>query len=430
MLNISISEIYKEIKQVKENTLTYRTSSNTAENEEIMSELKKLRIEIKSTEHHTLLQQETIEDLRKNMAQIKTAVDKNQQTYTNSETNRDNTEIIKEITELRKEIKSSDRNTTQLTKPNSTSQHKQNETTQEETSEGKTSTQQVEENWETQRTRRSKRKTYAEILNRQNRTKDKQSGEIKTPQEWKTPEKRRNYDTIIHLKNKSQEEIGKLKPKELIAEIRKNIDQDMTNEGLQNIKTTDKGTIILTNKDKEEQDKIVQALSNKGDIEIKTIGGKQPRITITGVLGGYTNEEFRHEFIQQNAIILKDQKTEDIESIKVLTKRACRDSRKENWTLEMNPPIFKLLMHAEIITMDLMRLYVNENNEVSMCFNCCGFNHSAKKCTQPAVCYKCGQGHNARDCRSEEINCANCEKMSYQRRRHTARDTCNKSLFR
>ncbi|CAG9825820.1 unnamed protein product [Phaedon cochleariae] len=77
---------------------------------------------------------------------------------------------------------------------------------------------------------------------------------------------------------------------------------------LQNIKTTDKGTVILTSRDKEQQEKIMKALSNKEDIEIKTTRGKLPKVTITGVLGGYTNEEFEREFITQNGQLLKKEK--------------------------------------------------------------------------------------------------------------------------
>jgi hypothetical protein len=58
------------------------------------------------------------------------------------------------------------------------------------------------------------------------------------------------------------------------------------------------------------------------------------------------------------------------------------------------------------------RLYRAEKYSPQMqlkrCFKCQGFGHKAMGCTRPTKCSKCGEGHDAHECTSTNLKCANC----------------------
>ena len=55
---------------------------------------------------------------------------------------------------------------------------------------------------------------------------------------------------------------------------------------------------------------------------------------------------------------------------------------------------------------------VYDNFRIRRCKNCCGYNHSYKKCKEsfkrPQTCVKCNGNHDSKSCSAENKMCINC----------------------
>lgn len=52
---------------------------------------------------------------------------------------------------------------------------------------------------------------------------------------------------------------------------------------------------------------------------------------------------------------------------------------------------------------------VNDGVELHRCFNCCGYHHMAKQCSQRGeTCPRCAGNHSVKDCKSETFKCVIC----------------------
>lgn len=51
---------------------------------------------------------------------------------------------------------------------------------------------------------------------------------------------------------------------------------------------------------------------------------------------------------------------------------------------------------------------------INPCFNCGRYGHNGNKCTNNPVCLKCSEDHKTCDCKSDKIECANCDHNNKQ----------------
>jgi hypothetical protein len=77
--------------------------------------------------------------------------------------------------------------------------------------------------------------------------------------------------------------------------------------------------------------------------------------------------------------------------------------------MEVTPEIYKFIRengskvfvgHQSCKTYDLIN--------ISPCYNCARYGHSASKCKNESVCLKCSNNHNVNECKNNKIECANC----------------------
>lgn len=175
-----------------------------------------------------------------------------------------------------------------------------------------------------------------------------------------------------------------------------------------------------------QQKKLKSTLQDKPNIKIKETQNLNPMFTISGILKGYSDAEFIDELLRLNSEIEIDLPTRNIHrEIKVVAKKSCRNITKENWILEAPPEIAKWFLKKQTIYFDLMKVYVQEHFNIAMCFNCAGFGHVAKYCTDKLCCHKCGASdHEGKNCNEPKLKCPNCIKMRYKEEdsQHSARD--------
>lgn len=183
------------------------------------------------------------------------------------------------------------------------------------------------------------------------------------------------------------------------------------------------GVVVIESFDEEQQLKLKQAIETNDKIEVKITKNQNPMFIVTGILKGYSDEEFIEELERSKYEILDDLGVNIKDKIKVVTKRQCRNELKRNWILKAHSNITKWFLKKGTVFFDLMSVNVVEYFNLAICFKCSGFGHVAKYCRQESCCcHKCGGAHEAKACNEEKYKCPNCTKMKLPELEHSARD--------
>jgi hypothetical protein len=101
---------------------------------------------------------------------------------------------------------------------------------------------------------------------------------------------------------------------------------------------------------------------------------------LTGIEVGYEPEELFKIIQDQNRQLVKEIGEEDFKKgFQYVARRKCRNRQRENWIYKATPRVYKALMKAETVNVDLVRIFVEEDVQVTRCYNCNGFGHVGKQ---------------------------------------------------
>lgn len=202
--------------------------------------------------------------------------------------------------------------------------------------------------------------------------------------------------TNIQENKKTRKDIGKyINPTKLNVEITK----------IEDIK--DGGIKIICNSKEEIQTIQKEAQNNLGNNYSLVVSEKRnPRIKIVGIEDEMSEEELVKSILEKNSFI-KNSK------VKLITMKKMK--KKYLAILEIDCISFKNIMEKGFLFIDFSICSVYEHVDITRCFNCAGYYHSAKTCTKEKVCMKCGNtGHTANECTSSQENfkCPNCSEIN------------------
>lgn len=252
-----------------------------------------------------------------------------------------------------------------------------------------------------------RKKTYSEIT--------KENKGNYTQEKWSTPPQVKKNETVVRIKGKSD-------AKEVMDEIKKNINTNQLGGVLKRIQHLQSGGVLIECQTEDQQRQLRERLAKKEQFVVKELQNTDPMIMLTGILKGYTPDNFIDELVTENCKLTTEFGPDVRKYFKYVTRRECRNKQKENWIIQTTPPIFKWFMKNEI-SFDLTKIFTVEYTNITMCYKCCTFGHIAKYCTGKICCHKCGGDHQGKDCQENtELDCPNCKKMRLNERRHTARD--------
>lgn len=185
------------------------------------------------------------------------------------------------------------------------------------------------------------------------------------------------------------------------------------------------GKVAVRFNSRDQQEAVENRVGQAGnDITITTKGKARPKLTFTGVIAGYREDELLKMVHDENEDIRQHFGQAFITETRLVNRKKCRNDRRENVTIETNPEIFKHCMRKGQVYIDLAVVHVEEASQVVVCFNCHKFGHVRKYCTSPRTCHHCGGAHQGSDCRAKWLDCMNCRLagMHMDDRRHNARD--------
>lgn len=240
-----------------------------------------------------------------------------------------------------------------------------------------------------------------------------------TYDKWKPPEITTKKTNELYLTSKN--DASQMEDK--WENLRKTIDPKAIHGGVKNIVRINKNKMLIQTENQMQKEKLLDIFSKDEDIEVKENNTNDPIIQISGVYGEINEMELKERLLQENEDLAETFPGDKIQTgLKLLAKKKCRNDKKSNLILQVKPDIASFLLQKEKINLDLVKHYITEVIDVTICFLCCGYGHVQKYCDEKTeTCHKCGQKHDSRTCQ-EDLNCINCQKLRISARAHSARD--------
>lgn len=258
-----------------------------------------------------------------------------------------------------------------------------------------------------------RKKTFAEALGVTN----KKGGEPK--EGWKTPPRRDLERWELTIDRKGKKEI------ELVREI-KGLIKGAGVPVVKSLKEVREGRVVASFSNEGEKESVRQALGEKREIRVGENAGINPKIKITGVEKGLTDEKILVGLFHENAELWDGGVYEDwMDGARVLFRRPFQSESVENVVVEIKGETFRRLIRKKRVTVSMMVYVVEEFSDLAVCYRCSKFGHTGARCTDGKCCNKCGGNHEVRECMERgEWDCPNCKKTGVARRdrQHSASD--------
>lgn len=242
--------------------------------------------------------------------------------------------------------------------------------------------------------------------------------EPKDPEPWKTPEMKRRHQAIVRLKGKE----GNVD--ETWNKIKDNISVRDIGGGFKYVSKLASGAVILECQDGQQKEAVERRLKEVEELEVSGNKERLPTLKLVSAEGDYTKEEFMMDFLVQNPDIEQKVRGKILsEHINIVYKKPRANPRRFDWTLQLEPELFKYVVKLGKVNFNLERIRVEEVQEMVMCMRCCAYGHVVKYCKETADrCYRCAKEHRAKDCTTQTLECINCQRLGYKIRAHRADD--------
>lgn len=223
----------------------------------------------------------------------------------------------------------------------------------------------------------------------------------------------KSYAEIVSSVNKVPPIL--VKPKEqttkgtLLKKIKNEVKLRDLNISVDTLKETKNGSLLIkcnNIKNNEAMKKEIEKISGL-NCEIKTLDMKKPRVKIVEVDGDIDPGDIENLVVSQN---FQNCTNEDYDIVHVQN-----NNRKGTKTvfMELAPELFRAVMKNKTVYIGWQRCRVYEDFNLSRCFKCNGYNHSAKKCQSDVRCQYCAGKHDGASCPDKSAKCCvNCLKTN------------------
>ena len=221
------------------------------------------------------------------------------------------------------------------------------------------------------------------------------------------------------LKDKSQPAvIVKPKDKEQSAaktknDINKNINPLDSQLTLAKVKNVKDGGILVGFSSRNDNLRFKKMAREKlaENYEIQEIKGVQPRVKVVGMSETYKEDEIA-EFIEYAVRSNCTGINLNLECTLVKFFPTRKNSKVYQAILQVDKMSYETLMKAGDLFIGYDHCYVFDAVQILRCYNCNGFHHSSKSCSNAKSCPKCGESegldHTPGNCRADELKCVNC----------------------
>lgn len=187
-------------------------------------------------------------------------------------------------------------------------------------------------------------------------------------------------------------------------DIQKNIKPAVLEVGIQEIKNTKEGGILIKCNNKNELEKIKAVAEKKlnKNYKINIPEQKNPCIKIVDLEENMEENILKDNILKQNSFLNKDKANLQIKVVKKMKSRYMA-------IVECDPDSFMQIMECGKLNIGWTVCRVFEYVRVYRCFKCGSFDHKIDECKKEKMCLKCCKNdHSTEDCDGELVRCGNC----------------------
>lgn len=165
------------------------------------------------------------------------------------------------------------------------------------------------------------------------------------------------------------------------------------------------GTVYIKCNSAQDSEIIMQTI-NKENNDILTAKPKEknnPKIRITNIISDLGKEEIIEDIIERNQL--------PTDSINVEHEYKQKNNNRAILA-EVSADAYAKIMRNKFVFVGYQKCMAYDDFNINMCKNCCGYNHSYKKCIEKKkrdqTCVKCAGEHESTKCKTEIKRCINC----------------------
>lgn len=218
---------------------------------------------------------------------------------------------------------------------------------------------------------------------------------------------------------------------DMLKKIKSKINPRENSIKIQDIRITAKGGIAIKAESLNDREKILTlpAFANGGFIT-RSAPQRLPRILVLRVSAELSREEVREQIKSCNNMGEEGTQISPLYTMPYGRKKGEKGQNEPppafvSWVVELSPKLWKATIDAGRLFLEFQSCKAKEFLEVTRCFNCQGYGHTAKACSvQSPTCGQCSGAHDTRKCTSTTNQCTNCEKIGAPSRHRAASLGC------
>lgn len=202
--------------------------------------------------------------------------------------------------------------------------------------------------------------------------------------------------TVI-VKPKEKQDINKTK-----SDVKDNIKPSELSINFNNISEKKDGSISIICSDEKSRENLCKEVNSKLNEKYIIDSPKLtvPQILLTGMSEMYETSEIEAALKSQNNL------KGEVKCVKCY--RGIKNTKVFNAIIVLEEEDYIKVMKEGKVCVNWDRCRIFEYISIRKCYNCWGFKHIASKCKNEVACAKCGQNHDTKECKSEEVKCVNC----------------------
>lgn len=191
----------------------------------------------------------------------------------------------------------------------------------------------------------------------------------------------------------------------IISKIKSQVDIQDLNISVDTVKEVKNGSVIIKCNNVENNETMVREIQKISNLncEVKTLSLRKPRVKVVDVCEDLDPETLSDQILSQNF------ETAAPDDLKIIYIQKNKKKNNSSIFVELAPKLYHATMRNRTLYVGWQRCRVYEDFNLSRCYKCSGYGHSAKKCTNETRCQYCAGNHDGTACQNKENKqCANC----------------------
>ena len=224
------------------------------------------------------------------------------------------------------------------------------------------------------------------------------------------------------------------------------VDPVKSGVAVSNTKMGRNGSLIIKCPNKDDVDKISVIAADKLSEKyvVKELPQLKPRVKVVGISG---DELIKDDMLPNYIVNQNKDLFSDTAACEVITWSALKNKKGNNTSnkpantvryqaiIQVDITAYNNILKNGYLIIGLDYCMVYDAVEIRRCFNCCGYHHFSKQCSQRMpTCPRCAERHVVKDCNSENLKCVNCVVLNGRQKdkvdvEHAAWDLANCSAY-